>query len=332
MAKLHLIPRGSVFENQLRKLCDPEDEVVDYDRTIRGYFSLFQKIRRSDAMFIFHFVPHRFIWISRFFIKFDFTLHFWGSDFYSFILSEQTLESRPIVNRYLPMGKILKTANRRSPFKCIKSYIDKRIAVNNLCHATNISGLNKYLKRYCQYLIRRRITTKKPQFVNIYTYKHNSIIKKVKEKTLNDDICFVITHSATLNTYPNLTMQLLEEYCFRWKTNVKAIAFMSYSGTIQERKERIALLKSMQKNVDLQVIEEFLNETDLVQVLSEADIFISHAIRGEGMSMCEQLCDMGGKAFFPRFSNNYLFLKEKGYVDIHALDMILQMSPEKLRT
>ena len=46
------------------------------------------------------------------------------------------------------------------------------------------------------------------------------------------------------------------------------------------------------------------------------------------MSMCEQLCDMGGKAFFPRFSNNYSILKEKGYVEIHALDTILQMSPE----
>ena len=53
MAKVHLIPRGSVFENQLRKICDPGDEVVNYDRTIRGYFSLFQKIRRSDAMFVF---------------------------------------------------------------------------------------------------------------------------------------------------------------------------------------------------------------------------------------------------------------------------------------
>ena len=53
-----------------------ETEVVNYDRTIRGYFSLFQKIRRSDAMFIFHFVPHEFILDFSIFKKFDFTLHF----------------------------------------------------------------------------------------------------------------------------------------------------------------------------------------------------------------------------------------------------------------
>lgn len=319
MRVIHVVPRPCIFEGTIQKNSDAlGHKCLFYEVTPRfggrlhSLISLYRECkRRPGRLFVFHNVPHFFVFILSVFLRdFYYALSYWGGDYYSTFIQESYFESHCLA---------------KSPNLSQVHYVRPRPRFR--------PRLPHMLFRYIGLLVLRRaagivsLCPKQFRILRMFHFKIFGSALRTPQKSMrgyshpaneaythqggNDSLTVLICHSAASTAAHKQSLAILKEYQKRWGVRIHIRGFLSYSGGDEAARDRLeGKLRADADFADSVYFERsFLTPDEVSRTLKDIDVAVFSCLRDEGVSLLTQFVKIGGVVSFNRFSMDYDFFR-----------------------
>jgi hypothetical protein len=342
MTIVHVVPIPCIFESTIRQRADAlGHECFGYHihrsllRNIADLWRLYRYCRRNpDNIFLFHRVPHlRLYVLSLLLRKFNYSLLYWGEEYYATFLEENAFEQHCIKKSALLRPEYYGQKQKprcRSWVRMLRRRIGFQVVGNANAVLSLCPKQFRVLRHY--YFRTMNVPLCTPHYrTRGYTpdvYARSQSLAVVRTGELRVLIC----HSATPSVAPHQTLQIIEQYKRRWGRKVHIRGFLSYSGGDEtDRDDMEKHLTSAAVFAETVVFErEFLGPADMKARLDEIDVAVFSCLRDEGVGLLTQFVNNGGLVSFNRFSFNYDFFKHYSPGRLLTHEQFLAASPEEI--
>jgi hypothetical protein len=321
MAIVHVFPVPCIFESEIQQRADAlGHECFRYriHRSLRRNIAeLWRFYRRygqyRNHLFLFHCVSHiRVFLLSILLRQFSYCLIYWGGDYYSTFLDENTFEQHCLKKSTLLRAEYYEQTRRRTCQKW-KMSLWRHVGFRVLGRATAVLSLSPKQFRIARYLyfraMRRPLCT--PHFpVRGYAPDLDRSSPHPRKRK-GEELRVLICHSATPSVAPHQSLQIVKEYKRLWGATVHICGFLSYSGRDENYRTSLEeeLIRAAAFADTIGFERKFLQPEDLSAELNRVDLAVFSCLRDEGLGLLTQLVNMGGLVSFNKFSMNYDFFK-----------------------
>jgi hypothetical protein len=344
-------PKNSLFIEKVTLIAQAErSEYHFYDTTFQFFckkeiFSIMSALRgRSGCHVVFHRVPSLTILILKLrFPKMEYSLFYWGDDFYLPILPVSKLtrhclkrsKFREILRAEFPedfeQDKTLAWLERHRPVRYrwleFMRKFHMMIALYVASKANLIYSPPK-MHRYAKYAHFKVFGRNQPfpssRMSSLYadidaprreSFDSNSVQAVFEKKELN----FLVCHGGQATDNVMHSLCLLEYLAKRSDVKVNILGYLSYSGGSDEDRdalERVYRERASRFAHSVKFERNFLSLPDLRSSFQSIDVAFISAYRDEGVTLFNMLSQHGKILSFNRFSINYDYFKAKNYAGL----------------
>lgn len=339
---LHLCPRNSLFAGKVEKYARLHSEAFFlYETTFDFYskvefLSIWRALQKHPGHHVvFHRVPSWTVTLlNLFFSKLQYSLFYWGDDYYLPILNSERLKQH-CVQKSPFRSLLLKTDPELAPRNAAppgwgrrtKAFLKLRIAAYAASHAQCIYASPKQYRyvRYVHHQMSRSSVfcrhnqqmtmyadVELPASVSTQTSDQSAVQSVLEKKSLTVLVC----HSGTSEVNVSHSLALLSEMARRRQCDINVVGYLSYAGGDDARRDQLektytAQAQAFSKSVRFE--RQFLTSQALSESFEKLDIAFFSAYRDEGLTLLNMLSVRQIPLCFNRFSINYDYFKAKRY-------------------
>lgn len=298
---LHLCPRNSLFAGKVEKYARLHSEAFFLYETTFDFYSKVEFLsilrvlqKHPGHHVVFHRVPSWTVTLlNLFFSKLEYSLFYWGDDYYSPILNPERLKHHCIQKS--PFRDLLLKADPeliRSDTDGLrwgrraKAFLKLRIAAYAASHAQCIYASPKQYRyiRYVNYRMSRSgVFCRQNQQMTMYadvelpalhappTSGLSTVQAVLKKKSLTVLVC----HSGTSEVNVSHSLALLSEMARRRQCDINVVGYLSYAGGDDARRDELEKMYTSQAQAfskSIRFERHFLTSQELNRSFEKLDI------------------------------------------------------------